>query len=160
MPERSRDSISGRDDALLGNYAWYKVNSGDRTWPVASLKPNDFGLFDMLGNVWQWCECSAPGLSRSRGLAVADDSGSNGKVTNDIRRVLRGGAYNNLPRHVRAAYRVFQNPDTHNASLASGRSKRLTSESHDAWGGLAFCQRPIVVATQVILAARRERGRG
>jgi formylglycine-generating enzyme required for sulfatase activity len=35
-----------------------------------------------------------------------------GRVTNDIRRVLRGGAYNNMPRHVRAAYRAFQSPDS------------------------------------------------
>src|SRR5205807_1829546 len=47
----------GETEELLGNYAWYTKNSGDR-WMlgVGSLKPNDLGLFDMLGNAWQWCE--------------------------------------------------------------------------------------------------------
>ena len=46
----------GSDDALLSKYARYAANSQHRAWPVAGLKPNDFGLFDMHGNVWQWCE--------------------------------------------------------------------------------------------------------
>ena len=40
---------------MLPQYAWYQLNSENRAWPVASLKPNDFGLFDMLGNAYEWC---------------------------------------------------------------------------------------------------------
>jgi formylglycine-generating enzyme required for sulfatase activity len=40
---------------LLSKYAWYQANSQSRGWPVAMLKPNDFGFFDPVGNGWEWC---------------------------------------------------------------------------------------------------------
>ncbi|MCH8073937.1 MAG: SUMF1/EgtB/PvdO family nonheme iron enzyme, partial [Proteobacteria bacterium] len=46
----------GQTDELLGQYAWFIKNSANRSWPVGSLKPNDTGLFDMLGNVLEWCQ--------------------------------------------------------------------------------------------------------
>jgi formylglycine-generating enzyme required for sulfatase activity len=44
----------GETDELLANYAWYLANSRERSWPGGRLKPNDFGLFDMLGNIAEW----------------------------------------------------------------------------------------------------------
>src|SRR5205085_10457715 len=46
----------GEDEAALSEFAWYRVNADGRTHPVDSKKPNAFGLFDMLGNVRQWCQ--------------------------------------------------------------------------------------------------------
>jgi len=49
---------------LLWRYAWYKDNAHDRTWPAGQKKPNDLGLFDMHGNVWDMVPGRAPGAPR------------------------------------------------------------------------------------------------
>ena len=96
----------GRSGEMLSEYAWYVSNAEERTWPVGSLKPNDFGLFDMHGNIREWClnRQSYRPKPDARGLAL-DDEESN--LTIDVTNwmVTLGGGYGTHPRFIRASSR-------------------------------------------------------
>ena len=69
----------GDDVNLLKDYGWYNENSEGKTHPVGEKLPNDWGLYDMHGNIWEW--------------------------TNDG--CLRGGSWNYVPYYCRSAYRYY-----------------------------------------------------
>lgn len=89
------------DQDILQKYAWHDTNSKGTTHPVGQLIPNTWGLYDMHGNVWEWCqdhwsdtyeEVNANGVVRS--------------VLNDTEtRVIRGGSWIDDARYCRAASR-------------------------------------------------------
>lgn len=92
----------------LGEYAWFDGNSGSKTHPVMTKKPNQFGLNDMYGNVWEWCE---------------DDWENNYNtprnqkpfVNSSKRKVLRGGSWKFNPWFCRSANRFnFSRSFQHN----------------------------------------------
>jgi formylglycine-generating enzyme required for sulfatase activity len=97
----------GDDEDALGQYAWYAANSKDQTHPVGEKKPNAFGLYDMHGNVWEWCWDGYDAAYYQKSPAV-DPRGPD--PASD--RVFRGGSQNNEPRYARSAYRYGFEPDT------------------------------------------------
>ena len=93
---RHKYEFSGGDG--IDTVAWYYDNSGQETHPVKRKKANGLGLYDMSGNVWEWCQdwygsYSSDSQTDPTGLA----SGSN--------RVLRGGSWGNFARYCRVANR-------------------------------------------------------
>ncbi|HUY34291.1 MAG TPA: SUMF1/EgtB/PvdO family nonheme iron enzyme [Pirellulales bacterium] len=99
----------GSTEALLGKYAWYNSNGENRTWPVAILKPNEAGLFDMLGNVLEWCHDAYGNYSGGPSGSVIDTLDAAPLVDNR-QRVLRGGAFGRFPPNVRSADRCTYAP--------------------------------------------------
>ncbi len=98
----------GEGEDLLPKYAWYMKNSRDRIWPAGYLKPNDFGLFDVHGNVNTWCEESYH--EYPRGAETSDDKEYDIASAPTPLRVVRGGSFDHPASSVRSAYRDYYPP--------------------------------------------------
>lgn len=82
----------------IDDVAWYRGNSGSVTHPVALKKPNELGLFDMSGNVWEWCEdFYEPYMSNNQVNPHGPKFGS--------KRVVRGGSWDYLERYCQVSFR-------------------------------------------------------
>jgi formylglycine-generating enzyme required for sulfatase activity len=96
----------GDDESRLGDYAWYRGNSDGKSHPVGRKKPNAWGLYDMHGNVWEWCSDRYDYEYYAN--SPTDDPA--GPATGSYR-VHRGGGWYSSPTDCRSAHRVRSTPD-------------------------------------------------
>ncbi len=92
------------DDSKLSEYAWYRGNSRKKTHSVGQKKANTWGLYDMHGNVWEWCQ---DWYDKDYYKSPAEDP--QGPLTGEFR-VLRGGSWYDNVMNCRSAFRLGFEP--------------------------------------------------
>lgn len=106
--EIARDTCGYNED--LAQLGWYYRNSEKGTHPVQQKQANAWGLYDMHGNVWEWCHDWQGKYSFQ---AVTDPTGPE----QGLNRIRRGGSWSQYPMFCRAAYRSWQDPQNENADI-------------------------------------------
>jgi formylglycine-generating enzyme required for sulfatase activity len=100
------------DEARLGEYAWYGKNANETTHKAGQKKANAMGLYDMGGNVWEWCQDWY-----GEGYYKESPPNSPAGPEQGASRVIRGGSYENEAVNLRGANRNDAPADTKDANL-------------------------------------------
>ncbi len=95
----------GDSEAKLQQHAWFKANAQGKPRPAGRRRPNAWGLYDMHGNVWEWCN----DFYKVDYYLEGPQKDPRGPESGE-RKVLRGGCWNSNPDACRSAYRYNENP--------------------------------------------------
>jgi formylglycine-generating enzyme required for sulfatase activity len=113
----------GETAELQTRYGWNWDNTPEQTQPVGTLKPNDWGLFDMQGNVASWCQERHQPYPAKPGGPIDDVEDILSVISTD-KRVLRGGSFLYAAGTVRSADRVGPQPPSYWSSTVGFRPAR------------------------------------
>jgi formylglycine-generating enzyme required for sulfatase activity len=95
----------GNDASKLGAYAWFDKNAGGHPQPVGQKQPNPWGLYDMCGNLWQWCQ----DFYQVDYYEESPEENPRGPKTGETK-VVRGGAWKFSADSCRSGYRYNEDP--------------------------------------------------
>ena len=120
----------GHSIDLLDAYARYQANSREHAWSCGSLFPNELGLFDMLGNTYEWCQDSWSAFKLVKQGIRNDVINISDSVIEKNPRLLRGGTFISRPAVVRSAYRDWYAPASRGTNIGFRPSTTWQQDEH------------------------------